>query len=129
MFNWNSWHTVVPMVLGVVGLLAFLAYSKYISPEPLIRGSIFSTSTAKVGYLGTFLHGIIVWSILFYIPLYYEVAQDFGPTKSGVAMFPLTFTTAPAAVVVGLVIAKTGKYRPSIVSLTCPNPFAFKVNN
>jgi hypothetical protein len=129
MFNWNSWHTVVPMVLGVVGLLAFLAYSKYISPEPLIRGSIFSTSTAKVGYLGTFLHGIIVWSILFYIPLYYEVAQDFGPTKSGVAMFPLTFTTAPAAVVVGLVIAKTGKYRPSIVSLTYPNPFAFKANN
>jgi hypothetical protein len=33
-------------------------------------------------------------------------------------MFPLTFTTAPAAVVVGLVIAKTGKYRPSIVSST-----------
>jgi hypothetical protein len=118
MFNWNSWHTAVPMVLGAVGLLAFLAYSKYISPEPLISGSIFSTSTAKVGYLGTFLHGIILWSILFYIPLYYEVAQGFGPTKSGVAMFPLTFTTAPAAVVVGLVIAKTGKYRPSIVSFT-----------
>ena len=118
MFDWNSWHTVVPMVLGVIGLLGFVAYSKYISPEPLIRGSIFSTSTAKVGYLGTFLHGIFLWSILFYIPLYYEVAQEFGPTKSGVAMFPLTFTTAPAAVIVGLVIARTGKYRPSIVSLT-----------
>jgi hypothetical protein len=117
-FDWNSWHTVVPMVLGVVGLLSFLGYSKYVSLEPLICGSIFSTSTAKVGYLGTFLHGIFLWSILFYIPLYYEVAQSFGPTESGVAMFPLTFTTAPAAVVVGLVIAKTGKYRQSIVSLT-----------
>jgi hypothetical protein len=122
MFDWNSWHTLVPMVLGVIGLLGFLAYSNYIAPEPLIRGSIFSTSTAKVGYLGTFLHGIFLWSILFYIPLYYEVAQDFGPTKSGVAMFPLTFTTAPAAVIVGLVIAKTGKYRSSIVSLTTSSP-------
>ncbi len=129
MFDWNSWHTVLPMVLGVLGLLGFLAYSKYISPEPLIRGSIFSTSTAKVGYLGTFLHGIFIWSILFYIPLYYEVAQDFGPTKSGVAMFPLTFTTAPAAVVVGLIIAKTGKYRPSIVSVTYTKPFTLRLDD
>jgi hypothetical protein len=129
MFDWNNWHTVVPMVLGIIGLLGFLAHSKYIALEPLIRGSIFSTSTAKVGYLGTFLHGIIVWSILFYIPLYYEVAQDFGPTMSGVAMFPLTFTTAPAAVVVGLVIAKTGKYRSSIVSLTYSNSFTSRTSD
>jgi hypothetical protein len=118
MFDWNSWRTVVPMIIGIIGLVGFLAYSKYISPEPLIRGSIFSTSTAKFGYLGTFFHGIFLWTMLFYLPLYYEVAKNFGPTKAGVALFPQTFTTAPAAVVVGLVIAKTGKYRPSIVSLS-----------
>lgn len=116
MFDWSSWHTLVPMTLGIFGLTGFLLYSKYISPEPLIRGSIFSTSTAKVGYLGTFLHGILTWSMLYYLPVYYEVAKGFGPTEAGVALFPLTFTTAPAAVVVGLVISKTDKYRPSVVS-------------
>jgi Na+/melibiose symporter-like transporter len=104
------------MILGIFGLTGFLIYSKYISLEPLIRGSIFSTSTAKVGYLGTFLHGILTWSILYYLPIYYEVAKGFSPTKAGVALFPVTFTTAPTAVIVGLVIAKTDKYRPSIVS-------------
>jgi len=117
MFDWNSWHTVVPMVLGAVGLVLFILYSKYIATQPLIRGSIFSTSTGMVGYLGTFMHGIIVWSLLYYLPLYYELAKDMSPTETGVAVFPLTFTTAPAAVVVGLIIAKTGKYRPSVVCI------------
>jgi len=116
MFDWNSWHTVVPMVIGILGLIVFLLYSKYIALQPLIRGSIFSTSTSIVGYLGTFVHGIIVWSLLYYLPLYYELAKDMGPTETGVALFPLTFITAPCAVIVGLIIAKTGKYRPSVVS-------------
>ncbi len=122
MFDWNSWHTVVPMVLGVVGLSGFLAYSKYFSKEPLIRGSIFSESTAKVGYFGTFVHGIIAWSLLYYMPLYYEAAKGFSAIDSGVAIFPFTFTTAPAAVIVGLIITKTGKYRPSIVSYLSNSP-------
>lgn len=120
MFDWSSWHTLLPMILGIFGLAGFILYSKFVSSEPLIRGSIFLTTTAKVGYFGTFLHGILTWSMLYYLPLYYEVAKGFGPTEAGVAIFPVTFTTAPAAVVVGLVIAKTGKYRPSIVSNPIP---------
>ncbi|KAM3066502.1 hypothetical protein ACMFMG_012000 [Clarireedia jacksonii] len=48
------------------------------------------------------------------MPLYYEVAKNFNSIESGIAIFPFTFTTAPAAIAVGLVITKTGKYRPSI---------------
>jgi MFS family permease len=114
MYDWSSYHTLVPMLVGVVGLITFFLWQKFFSPEPLIRGSIFLTSTAKVGYLGTFLHGILTWSMLYYQPLYYEAVQGFGPTKAGIAIFPVTFTVAPSAVVVGLIIAKTGRYRPSI---------------
>ena len=113
------------MVLGVIGLLGFLAYSKYISPEPLIRGSISQPLQHRLDTLAHFSMGSFFWSILFYMPLYYEVAQGFGPIESGVAMFPLTFTTAPAAVVVGIVISKTGNYRLSIVSLPL-NPVALR---
>jgi hypothetical protein len=48
------------------------------------------------------------------MPLYFEVAKDYSPVTSGVAIFPFTFTTAPAAVVIGIVITKTGRYRPSL---------------
>lgn len=60
--------------------------------------------------------GIIVSSILYYLPLYFEVAKDMSPTMAGVGLFPQTFTVAPASVVVGVLIAKTGKYRWSVWS-------------
>ncbi|KFY01308.1 hypothetical protein O988_02806 [Pseudogymnoascus sp. VKM F-3808] len=109
MYDWKSWRTLFPLILSSIGMVAF-----YLASDPLIKGSIFHESTAKVGYFGTFIHGVIVWSMLYYMPLYYEVTKNFNPIESGVAIFPLTFTTAPAAIVVGFVISKTGKYRPSI---------------
>ncbi|KAI9744502.1 MAG: hypothetical protein M1818_002031 [Claussenomyces sp. TS43310] len=114
MYDWSSWRTLCPLLFGIAGLAGFMMYSRYLSADPLIRGSIFSTATAKSGYAGTVIHGIITWSLLYYMPLYYGAVQSYGPVTSGVAMFPLTCTTAPAAVIVGLVIAKTGRYRPSI---------------
>lgn len=57
---------------------------------------------------------MLVWSLLYYMPIYFEVAKGYNPILSGVAIFPFTFTTAPAAVVIGLVITKTGRYRPSL---------------
>ncbi|KAK6607518.1 major facilitator superfamily transporter [Botrytis cinerea] len=82
--------------------------------RPVNSTIIVQLPTAIVAYFGTFVHGICVWSILFYMPLYFEVAKNYTPIQSGIGLFPMTFTTAPAAVVVGLIIAKTGRYRPSI---------------
>lgn len=95
----------------------------YFSSEPLIRRTLFNSPTAITAYFGTLVHGIVVWSLLYYMPLYFEVAKKYSPITSGVALFPFTFTTAPAAVVVGIVITKTGRYRPSVVSLPPLLPF------
>jgi MFS family permease len=114
MYDWSSWQTLVPLILGVFGLIGFTIYSLNISTEPLIRHTLFNSPTAIVAYIGTLVQGLIVWSLLYYMPLYFEVAKNYSPITSGVAIFPFTFTVAPAAVVVGLIITKTGRYRPSL---------------
>lgn len=110
-YPWDSWRTLVPMLVSFVGLVVFVIHQEYIAPEPLIRTSVFKTTTAAVTYLGTVIHGIILWSVLYYLPLYFEAVKGQSPITAGVALFPLTFTVAPAAMVVGAVIAKTGKYQ------------------
>jgi hypothetical protein len=122
MYDWSSWRTLVPLLLGAFGLTLFIIYSIYISPLPLITRTLFNTPTAIVAYIGTFVQGLIVWSLLYYMPLYFEVAKNYSPINSGVAIFPFTFTVAPAAVVVGLVITKTGRYRPSLVRALISSP-------
>ncbi len=54
--------------------------------------------------------------MLYYLPLYYEAAKDLSPILSGVALFPQTFTVAPASVIVGVAITLTGRYRWAIWS-------------
>ena len=60
LYPWNNWRTLVPMIVGIVGLVFFVVYSRYVAAEPLIRGGIFKSRTAQVSYVGTVLHGAIV---------------------------------------------------------------------
>ncbi|KAL9092541.1 MAG: hypothetical protein Q9165_004345 [Trypethelium subeluteriae] len=111
MYPWNSWRTLVPLIVSAVGLIVFVIHEEYWAPEPLIRTSVFKNRTAAATYLQTFLHGIILWCVLYYLPLYYEAVKGYTPIISGIALFPECFTTAPAAVVAGTVVAITGRFR------------------
>lgn len=115
-YPWTSWRTLVPLCLGIAGLITFAAYEEVIASEPLIRLVIFKNRTSAVSYIATVLHGMILWSLLYYLPLYYEAVQGFSAVISGVALFPQTFTVAPSTMVVGILITLTGRYRWAIWS-------------
>ena len=115
-YPWTSWRTLVPLIIGIVGLAVFIAYEMFIATEPLIRLSIFSQRTAAAAYFETVIHGMILWCLLYYAPLYYEVVKNESPILAGVSLFPETFTVAPAAVVTGIIITQIGRYRWAIWS-------------
>ena len=110
-YAWDSWRTLVPLIVCSFGLVGFVVHQEYIASDPLIHTAVFKNRTAAILYVDTMLHGIILWSILYFLPLYFEAVRGMGPILSGIAMFPWTFTVAPASVVTGIAIAKTGKYR------------------
>ena len=115
-YAWSSWRTLFPLIVGIVGLVAFVAYEYFVATEPLIRLDIFSNRTAAAAYFQTLIHGVILWCLLYYEPLYYEAVKDMSPILTGVSLFPETFTVAPAAMVTGIIITKTGRYRWAIWS-------------
>ncbi|KAL8997350.1 MAG: hypothetical protein Q9188_006344 [Gyalolechia gomerana] len=101
---------------GVISAMWALAYEEVVAAEPLIRLVIFKNRTSAVSYVATVLHGMILWSLLYYLPLYYEAVKGFSPIISGIALFPQTFTVAPSTMVVGILITVTGRYRWAIWS-------------
>lgn len=98
-YPWDSWKTLAPLLVSTAGVMAFIVYQELIAPEPLIRTSVFKNITAAVTYLGAIIHGIILWSILYYLPFYYEAVKGFSPIMAGLGLFPQTFTVAPASAV------------------------------
>ncbi|KAI9924237.1 hypothetical protein MW887_007187 [Aspergillus wentii] len=114
MFPWSSWHTLVPLLVGAMGLIVFVIYEMFIATEPFLLRSIFRHWNTRFIYFQTFVHGIVVWCLLYYLPLYYQAVQSFSPLMSGVALLPETFTISTSAGLVGLLISITGHYRGTL---------------
>ena len=115
-YAWDSWRVLAPLIIGIVGLAVFVVFEEYVAIEPLIRLDVFKNRSAAASYFETTLHGMILWCVLYYMPLYYEAVKGETPILAGISLFPATFTVAPAAVVTGFVITKTGRYRWAIWS-------------
>ncbi|KAI1460689.1 MFS general substrate transporter [Annulohypoxylon moriforme] len=126
MYPWDHWRTLVPLFIGFDGIVAFCLYELYLTKrafdsdgkdlpgvhvEPIIRFSIFSNATLIITYIETILHGVVVWSLLYFLPLYYEGVKEYTPIISGVAILPETGLVAPVSVIAAIICTKTGKYR------------------
>ncbi|KAF4624384.1 hypothetical protein G7Y89_g13784 [Cudoniella acicularis] len=129
MYPWDSWRTLFPLLMGVAGIVGFGFYEVYLSHrafdnegkllpgdnvEPVIRISIFNNASMLITYTTTVLHGVVLWSLLYFLPLYYEAVQGYTPIISGVAILPESGFVAPMAVIVGVACAMTGRYRWAI---------------
>jgi MFS family permease len=110
-YPWSSWRTLVPLIIGFVGLLVFAYYEYRYAEHPIIPLEIFTSKTATVSFIGTVIQGLVLWCALYFLPLYFEAVKGYSPIISGVAIFPDSFTVAPSAMIAGLTITKIGKYR------------------
>ncbi len=77
----------------------------------MVRFSIFNNWSSRLVYFQTFIHGLLLWSLLYYLPIYYEAVKNYSPIITGIAVFPETFAVAPASVLVGIITSITGKYK------------------
>lgn len=121
-YAWSSWRTLVPLILGICGEVVFVAYEYFFAKEPLIRLRVFGNRTSSIAFLNDTIHGMILWCLLYYLPLYYEAVKNENEIITGISVFPETFTVAPVAVVTGITITKSGRYRWAIWAgwaLTC----------
>ncbi|KAL4895396.1 putative MFS multidrug transporter [Aspergillus ambiguus] len=110
MYPWTSWHTLVPLFLGTGGFLTFAGYESRYPSHPLIPPALFHNRSSCVWLGGYFVTGFLLWSALYYLPLYYEAVKGYSPIIAGVALFPSTLTVTPTAAVAGFVITYTGQY-------------------
>ncbi|PQE03681.1 MFS multidrug transporter protein [Rutstroemia sp. NJR-2017a BBW] len=113
-YAWSSWHTLVPLFVGAGGLVGFWVYEARGAIRPMIPTSLFLNRSTAIAYFLTFIHGMILWSMVYYLPLYFMAVHSYTPLLAGVAALPQTLTVVPCAIIVGIIAAKTGRYRWSL---------------
>ncbi|KAI0436182.1 DNA repair protein RAD50 [Xylaria telfairii] len=110
---WSSWRIILPLVLGLLGLIAFvfLENAKFIK-EPVVPPRLFTNRTSATIFAVTFLNSALLYWILFFLPVYFQSVLGSSPTRAGVQLLPSIVIAIPAAIAAVLLLAKFGKYKP-----------------
>ncbi|KAI1276488.1 MFS general substrate transporter [Xylaria sp. FL0933] len=112
-YEWSSYKTLVPLILGVLGIGAFLGLeSTTLIPEPTMPLRLFSNRTSLGAFGIASLHALLTNYALYFLPVYFQGVLGTDPTISGVNLLPLPFITLPFAILAGVGTTKFGRYRP-----------------
>ncbi|KAJ6779890.1 hypothetical protein PWT90_08662 [Aphanocladium album] len=87
MFPWGSWKTIVPLVIGVVILVIFGWYESK-PAEPVFPHRIFRNRTAAATLAGSFVHGLVLYTLVAFLPLYFQAILLKSPLDAAVSLIP-----------------------------------------
>lgn len=101
-YSWSSWHTLVPLILGAAGFGLFCLYETKTPLPTVLPLELFRNVSTSIVYLGTVIHGIVLWSMVYYLPQYFQSVKEYDAIIAGVAALPQTLTVVPCAMFVGV---------------------------
>ncbi|KAH9944243.1 iron permease [Epithele typhae] len=111
-FAWSAPQTLVPLIVGIVALIAFFFVERFVSAEPIIPWSVVNNRTSLSGYLGTGVHGIVSFGAIYYLPVYFQSVKGASPVRSGVDILAMVCFIAPSCIGVGISVEISRRYRP-----------------
>ncbi|KAF7534068.1 hypothetical protein G7054_g6536 [Neopestalotiopsis clavispora] len=111
LYSWASWRTIVPLCVGLSVLLLFGFYERKASAEPLIPFRVLSNITASSCLVSGFMHGSILYTILLYIPLWFQAILLEAPLEAAKSTLPICCLTVAFSFIAPVVIELTRRYR------------------
>jgi len=108
---WSSWRTILPIVLGFLGWLAFFIQQGFCD-EPTMPLHLFAHRTSATVYFLDFIISILLQWCVYVLPLFFQSQLGASPLTSGIYILPINAFMIPSAAVAGALLTKTGKYKP-----------------
>ncbi|RAQ71783.1 macrolide phosphotransferase k [Aspergillus flavus] len=111
-YDWGTYHIVVPIVLGFVGIGLFITFEWTISKEPSFPRSTVSNRTSIAALILCFTHSICVYWTFYFLPIYFQAVRGVSAMRSGINTLPVFAGILPFAILGGILLSKLGRYKP-----------------
>ncbi|KAK6217924.1 hypothetical protein LQW54_003212 [Pestalotiopsis sp. IQ-011] len=87
MYAWSSWQTLLPLLIGMALFVLFAVYEGRVE-QAVFPYRIFKSRTAQVTLIGGFIHGMVLYTLLLYLPLYFQAVYLEAPLQSAISVLP-----------------------------------------
>lgn len=115
-FPWTAPISISLLTTAIVFSIAFVLVEAYIAPEPLFTLRILRQPNVLPSYLVMTLQGIAQISMMYCIPLYFQVTSSASASVAGAHLVPAVVGNALAGLATGSTIKRTGRFKALAVS-------------
>ncbi|KAI9014105.1 major facilitator superfamily domain-containing protein [Hyaloraphidium curvatum] len=109
LWEWASWQTAVAFSLVFLGIAAFVFWESR-TANPLIPLHIFKNRNVALVVANSFLGGMSVQSLPFFMPFFLQTVWGDDPISSGTHSIPMRLTMIFTTIAAGMFITRTGIY-------------------
>ena len=110
---WSSWRSIFPLVAGLAGLgLFYLFEISKLCVEPSLPPQLFANRTSATAYALTFVHTLLMYWEIYFMPVYFQAVLGSTPARSGVQLLPTVIMLMVFGAIGGGAMQKFGRYRP-----------------
>jgi len=115
--GWGSARTLVPLVISLVLLGAFLFIEARLARMPLMPLSLFKSRSVTVANVVMVLLGSVFFSMWYFLTLYLQEVHRYSPIKAGLLFFPMGLSIIVGAQLAGRIVTGLGPRRVLAIGL------------
>ncbi|KAE8151060.1 major facilitator superfamily domain-containing protein [Aspergillus avenaceus] len=109
-FPWSSPKVICLIVFGCLMSLIFIYCERRLAKYPLMPLGIFHDKSNVACFVVAFTHGFAFLGEEYYLPLYFQSAQQASPFRSGILILPFVLSEAATSLLAGILIHRSGRY-------------------
>ena len=112
-YSWSSWHIILPLTAGFAGLWLFYIFEvSKLCVEPSLPRQLFANRNSATAFALTFVHTLLMYWEMFFLPVYFQAILGSTPARSGVQLLPTVIVLMIFGAIGGGAMQKFGRYRP-----------------
>ena len=113
-YDWGSATIIGMYAVAALFLAAFVVIETRVA-EPLLPMHLLARPIVALSVGASFAIAVAMFGAIIYIPVYAQGVMGVSATNSGAILIPLSVAMIITSIVVGLLITRTGRYKPFLV--------------
>ncbi|KAI9597476.1 major facilitator superfamily domain-containing protein [Syncephalis fuscata] len=105
-YTWNSPIVITLLCFSAAMYTAFIRVEGWHAKEPFIPGRILTSRNTVLTMVSSFFSGWMIFTLVYYLPLFYQLIRNKSATQAGVMLIPLMVAVCICTIVSTIVIGK-----------------------